>query len=226
MREILVKTLGFQFLPMSLEFNSFLGLNNPKTSFLALAQRQHVYLRGDIGTEPLLLKSTFFYRLRQQNVNGRIWSSMFDVQRDRCVMPLHFSLESLLLIILQIREGAKLCNWDSRFSLAHGNLIELSVLRRVAMRFRFASKFGWWIPSEAEECFDLEPWRDLWQRLILSHPHPRTYPTPSMTCYWDGRSAAHNFALMLRCWNTVKLAFPSPKAQTSVIWLQQALDLL
>lgn len=85
------------------------------------------------------------------------------------------------------------------------------------MRFRFASKFGWWIPSEAEECFDLEPWCALWQRPILSHPHPHAYPTRSMTCCWDGHSAAHGFAVMSHCWNTVKLAFLSPEALTSVI---------
>lgn len=64
MKEILVKTLGFESLPISLKFNHFLCLDNPKTSFLALAQGQHAYLQGDIGTEPLLLKSTFFWRLR------------------------------------------------------------------------------------------------------------------------------------------------------------------
>lgn len=64
MKEILVKTLGSKSLSISLEFNSFLCLDKPKTSFLALAQGQHAYLQGDTGTELLLLKSTFFWRLR------------------------------------------------------------------------------------------------------------------------------------------------------------------
>lgn len=94
------------------------------------------------------------------------------------------------------------------------------------MRFRFASQFGWWIPSEAEEWVDLEPWRGRWQRPILSHPHPRAYATLSVTCYCDGPSAAHGFALVLHCWDTVTWIFLPPQGCTSGIWLRLALDLL
>lgn len=140
-------------------------------------------------------------------------------------MPPHFSLEILFPIILQLEMGPSSANWDPRFSLAHGNLIWLSVLRGEAMRFRFASKFGWWIPSEAEECFDLEPWCALWQRPILPHPHPHALPTRSTAPCRDVRSAVWGFALMLPCWNAVKLAFLSPEARRSVMCLGQALDL-
>lgn len=139
-------------------------------------------------------------------------------------MPPHFSLESLLLIILQLEKGQALqlgftfqsCTWEFDLAqCAERSSNEIQVCIEVWMMNPLRGWRMFW--SGALVC-------SLTKTYSLSSP-PTCLPHPEHDLLLSWLFSTHGFALMFHSWNSVKLAFLSPEACTSVIRWRQALDL-